>query len=98
MSSAEARERFAAALMARLFSDEQMRILRNTPIQDDDDHLELENAMETLTPKQVGDSINLMLETDLALLDPGTMAELGKIQEVLRLADGEKQLPRPEQH
>jgi hypothetical protein len=77
MSSAEAMERFVAALMARrlsedarLFSEEQMRILRNARIED----LELTNALETLSPKQVGDIIKLMLETS-----PATLDELGKI-------------------
>jgi hypothetical protein len=65
MSSAEARERFVAALMARLFSEEQMRLLRNARIED----LELKSAMEALTPKQIGDSIRLMLETNPSLLD-----------------------------
>jgi hypothetical protein len=77
MSSAEARERFAAALMAKLFSEEQMRILRNARIEDENGPLEL-SAMETLTPQQVGDSIKLMLETNPSLFDEETLAELGK--------------------
>jgi hypothetical protein len=65
MSSAEARERFIAALMARLFSEEQLRLLSNARIEDS----ELTNAVEALTPKQIGDSIRLTLETNPSLLD-----------------------------
>jgi hypothetical protein len=83
---------------ARLFSEEQIRMLRNARIED----FELKSTMETLTPEQVGDSIKLMLETNPSLLD-----ELGKIlgksrvdggyvplrneknKEALRLTDGE---------
>ena len=78
MSSAKARERFVAALMARLFSEEQMRMLRNARIEDENGPLEL-SAMETLTPQQVGDSIKLMLETNPSLHDEATLAELGKV-------------------
>jgi hypothetical protein len=77
MSSAEARERFVAALIARLlsedarlFSEEQIRVLRNARIED----LDSKSAMETLTPEQVGDGIRLLLEAKPMLLN-----ELGKI-------------------
>ncbi|MFD0315608.1 hypothetical protein [Streptomyces flavalbus] len=77
MSSTEAWERFVAALMARLFSEEQMRILRNVQIKDENDPLEL-SAVGALTP-QLGDSIRLMLETNPSLLDEETLAELGRV-------------------
>lgn len=66
MSSEEARERFAAAAAARLFSDEQLRLLLDAHIEDEADFLEART--DTLTPRQVGDRIAAMLEADPALL------------------------------
>jgi len=88
MSSAEARERFVAALLARLFSEEQLRVLRNVRIEDEDSPLELNSAPEKLTSQQVGDSLKLMLEADSSLLDEKTLVELGKILERSRVDDG----------
>ena len=79
MNSAEARERFIAALVARLFSEDQLRLLRNARIEDESDSLELASVMETLTPQQLGDSISLMLETNPSWPDQETLAELGKL-------------------
>lgn len=62
MSSAEARERFAAALMARAFSDDQLRVLRDVRIVDGEDAAELERALESLTSEQLEEGIRLMLE------------------------------------
>lgn len=88
MSSAEARERFVAALEARLFIDEQLRILRNARIEDEDGHLESRSAADALTARQVGESVALMLEMNPSLLDEKTLEELGKILEGSRV-DGE---------
>lgn len=63
MSSAEARERLVAALKARLFSDEQLRVLRNARIEEDADSFELSSAMGGLTLEQLRDGIRLMVET-----------------------------------
>ncbi|MFG2381210.1 hypothetical protein [Streptomyces avermitilis] len=63
MSSAEARERLVAALKARLFSDEQLRVLRNARITDDADSFELSSAMGGLTLEELRDGIRLMVET-----------------------------------
>jgi len=79
MSSAEARERLAAALIAREFYDEQMRLLCNARIVDDRETLELASAMKALTPDQVGDTIKLMLERDPSLLNRETLNEVGKL-------------------
>lgn len=79
MSRAEAQERFIAALVTRLFSEEQLRILRNARIEGEDDALELNGPTETLTPNQVEGSIILMLEANPSLLDEETLAEIGKI-------------------
>jgi hypothetical protein len=88
MGSAEARERFVAALLARAFSEEQMRLLRNAKIEDDGDPLSLKAAMEALTPQQVGKTITSMLEKNPSLLDRESLAELGTILGGSR-ADGE---------
>ncbi|MBM0240448.1 hypothetical protein JNW88_31275 [Micromonospora sp. ATA32] len=68
-SDVDARERFVAALMAqllsedgRLFNEVQARVLRNAGAED----LDMESA---LGPEQVGESIKRMLEEDPALID-----------------------------
>lgn len=72
MSSTEAMERFVAALVAGLlsenakrYSEEQIEVLRNARIED----LELPDSRGMLTPEQVGDGIRLMLEQNPSLLD-----------------------------
>lgn len=65
MGSAEARKRLIAALMARRFSDEQIRLLHDSRIED----LELQSAEEDLTPEQVEDTISFMLETNPSWVD-----------------------------
>lgn len=79
ISSAEARDRFVAALVARLFSERQLRLLRNARIEDEGGALELASAMNSLTPQQLGESITLMLETNPSWPDEDTLAELGKV-------------------
>ncbi|MFH9734420.1 hypothetical protein [Streptomyces sp. NPDC017260] len=79
MSSVEARERFVAALVARVFSEEQLRTLRHARIEDEDGPLGLNGVMETLTPKRIEDSVTLMLEANPSLLNEETLAEIGKI-------------------
>jgi hypothetical protein len=79
MSSAEARDRFVAALVARLFSEEQLNALRNARIEDDGGALELASVMETLTPRQLEESITTMLEANPSWPDDETVAELGRV-------------------
>lgn len=79
MSSAEARERFVAALVARLFSEEQLRMLRNARIEDEGSALELASAVEMLTPQQLGASITLLLEANPSWPDEETLAALERI-------------------
>ncbi len=80
ISSTEARERFFAALISRLFSEEQMRVLRNARIEDEEaGPFALISTMEGLTPRQLEDCVKLMLETHPTLLDEHSMAELGNI-------------------
>jgi hypothetical protein len=79
MSSSEARERLLAALMDRLSSDEQLRILRSARIEDEDVPPELARAMAALTPKHVGTQLRLALEADPSLADDEAVAELRRI-------------------
>ncbi|KIS28684.1 hypothetical protein TV39_04720 [Arthrobacter sp. SPG23] len=88
MSSEEARQRFVVALLARAFSEEQMRMLRNAEIEDDGDPLSLKAAMVALTPQQVGETITSMLEKNPSLLERESLAGLGMILGGRR-ADGE---------
>ncbi|AUZ33651.1 hypothetical protein C3B78_03650 [Arthrobacter sp. PGP41] len=87
MGSAEARERFVGALLARAFSEEQMRMLLNAKIEDGAP-AGLTAAMGALTAQQVGETITLMLEKNPSLLDCEPLAELGTILRGSR-ADGE---------
>jgi len=96
MSSAEARDRFVAALMARLFSEEQLRILRDARIEYGDGPHALESAAEAVTAQQVGECITLMLEANPSLLNEEILTELGKILGIGR-ADGEYVAMRREQ-
>jgi hypothetical protein len=79
MSSAEARDRFVAALLARLFSDEQLRILREARVEYGDGPHALESAADVVTAQEVGESITLMLEANRSLLNEEILTELGKI-------------------
>ncbi|MFE6836837.1 hypothetical protein ACFVFI_18645 [Streptomyces sp. NPDC057705] len=77
MSSEEASARLAAALMARLFSDEQMAILRNARIEDEGGSLELSAAGELV--QQVENNVRVMLAENPSLLTRESLAELGRI-------------------
>ncbi|MFE9960485.1 hypothetical protein [Micromonospora sp. NPDC005299] len=79
MSRAEARKRIVVALAARLFSEQQIEIVRNARIDDDRDTAELNSATLALTQKQIGESVQLMLESTPALLTEDAMADLRKI-------------------
>ncbi|WP_459740612.1 hypothetical protein [Streptomyces sp. E-15] len=79
MSGAEARQRFAAALVTRMFSDEQLRILRNARIKDDVDPTELMSVMEVLRSEQFGERVKLALESNPSLTHEEKLAELGRI-------------------
>ena len=73
MTSAEARERFLAAMRAREFSDEQLRILRSARIDVDVAPEQLQRAMEQLPSKPLNDVVSRMLEIKPASVD---LAEL----------------------
>lgn len=78
MGSEEASARFVAALMARLFSDEQVRILRSARIENEGDSLEL-RTLEKPTRQQITENVRLILETNPSLLTKESLTELGKI-------------------
>lgn len=95
MSGAEARKRFAAAVMARIYSDGQLRLVRNARIVDEgeDGPVEL-GATDDLTPQRIGEYVALMLEANPSLLGEDTLAELGKLVTIIRAAGGYIPIPR----
>ncbi|MCC9205170.1 hypothetical protein [Arthrobacter sp. zg-Y769] len=88
MGSAEARERFVAALVARAFSDQQMRTLRDARIEADGVPHGLEAAMKGLTPQHLGETISLMLEKNPSLLERQSISELRAILGGSRTSEG----------
>lgn len=87
MGSEEASVRFAAALIARLFSDEQMRILHNARIENENDSLEL-SAAGKLTSQQIRDNVRLILNANPSLLTEESLAELGRFIARIQAASG----------
>lgn len=66
MSGAEAWKRLAEAVMARIYSDEQLRLVRNARVVDEegeDGPVELA-ATDDLTPQRIGEYLALMLEAN----------------------------------
>ncbi|WP_433065277.1 hypothetical protein [Dactylosporangium sp. CS-033363] len=76
MSRAEAQQRIVAALAARLFSEQQIAIVRNARITDGGDTPELDSAALASTQQQIGESLQLILETATTLLGEDAMADL----------------------
>jgi hypothetical protein len=97
MSGAEARKRFAAAVIARIYSDGQLRLVRNARVVEEaeDGPVEL-GAMGDLTPQRIGEHVALLLETDPSLLGGDTLAELGKLVAEIRADGGYVPIPRVE--
>ncbi|WP_194821975.1 hypothetical protein [Micromonospora sp. S-DT3-3-22] len=79
MSTKEARNRFLAALVTRLYSEEQLRILREAQIEDVNGLLEVGSMVEALTAEQLWSAITALIEENPSLLGDGAQAELGKI-------------------
>lgn len=75
MSTAEARDRFVAALIARLFSEEQLRLLGNALIEDETGASGLALAAESLDAQQLVGSITLMLTATPLWPDDDTLAQ-----------------------
>lgn len=69
MSRDEAEQRLLAALVARAFSDEQLRVLLGARIEDVDGHVGFRSLLAQFTPEQVEGHVNLMLEANPAFLD-----------------------------
>lgn len=69
MSSDEAEQRLLAALVARAFSDEQLRVLSSAQIEDPEGELGLRNLLQQFTPEQVQAHVNSLLEANPAFLD-----------------------------
>jgi hypothetical protein len=89
MSSAEAQERFVAAVAARLFSDEQLRMLRSARIDDAEPASAVASALETLTPEQLAESIALMIESKSSAPHDEVLAELKTILDQTSRGDAE---------
>ncbi len=80
MTSAEAKERFVAALLAKEFADAQMRMLHSARIVDVDESVtELESVVQSLTPGQVGSVIEQLLAENPALIQQDNLAELAAV-------------------
>lgn len=77
MSSKEARERFVAAVLAKAFSDQQMKLLSNVTVILDERPIELREAIERLTPRQVQDTLASMLEKNPLMLEHEFLTGLG---------------------
>ncbi|CAM5313161.1 hypothetical protein [Streptomyces avidinii] len=86
MSSEEASARLAAALTAKLFSDEQMRILRSARIDNENDASE-SSQLGSVLPGQIADHVRLALETNPSLLTEDPLAFLGKILASIQAED-----------
>jgi hypothetical protein len=69
MSRDEAQQRLRAARVARAFSDEQMRLLRNARIEDGDDSPGLQRAREQSASKEVEGHVRELLEAQPLALD-----------------------------
>ncbi len=83
MSSTEAQQRLVAALVARAFSDEQMRMLLNAQIEDTDGPEVSQVSLERLTPREVEQHVNLVLEAN-----PHLVQEFAKLLWGDRAVDG----------
>ncbi|MFC7273805.1 hypothetical protein ACFQS1_07435 [Paractinoplanes rhizophilus] len=81
LSKVEARRRIVAALAANLSSEQQVQIARDAGIDGDGDTPELDAATITLTQKQLGESIQSMLETTPSLLSEQSLDALREILE-----------------
>lgn len=67
MSSAEGRARFAALVAARLFADQQLRLLSAARITDEDDQPALADAAQSPTAEQLAYTIRLQIEANPSL-------------------------------
>lgn len=97
MTGAEARKRFAAAVMARVYGEGQLRLLRNARVVDEGEDGPVEPAAtDDLTPQRIGEYVALMLEADPSLLGEDTLAALGRLVARVRADGGHVPGPRAE--
>ncbi|GAB07310.1 hypothetical protein GII30_03090 [Gordonia amarae] len=75
MSSAEAQARYLAAMAARAFSEEQMKMVRRADIIDAEDVVEIERKIAELPPHEVRELMSKMV-TDPTMLSEAALAEL----------------------
>ena len=69
MTPDEARQRLLAALAARAFSDEQVRLLARARIQDAGGPVAFRSLMEQFSPQEMEDHVGLLLEANPALVE-----------------------------
>ncbi|NLI85077.1 MAG: hypothetical protein GX440_06730 [Propionibacterium sp.] len=93
MSSAEAQARYLAAMAARAFSEEQMRMVRSADIIDAENIAEVEARIAQLPPNELRELMSRMV-TDPSMLCEETLAELASVfARVSRPARGELHQP-----
>lgn len=78
MSSAEAQARYLAAMAARAFSEEQMRMVQSADILDAENIAEVESKIAELPPSEVRELMSRMV-TDPSMLGEETLAELASV-------------------
>lgn len=78
MSSAEAQARYLAALAARAYSDEQMRLVSDADIVESENLAQLKRSLAELPSDEVKSLIEAMA-TDPSLLGEDTLAELASL-------------------
>lgn len=95
MSSAEAQARYLAAMAARAFSEEQMRMVWSADIIDAENIAEVEARIAQLPPSEVHELMSRMV-TDPSMLGEETLAELASVLARVSRPAQEKfrQLPR----
>ncbi len=97
MSSAEARKRIEAAVVARLYSDGQLRLVRDARVVEEGEHGLVDlGATSDLTLQCIGEQTALMLEAYHSLLGRDALAELGKLIAGIRANGDAVALPRAE--
>lgn len=96
MSGAEARKRLAEAVLSRIYSDGQLRLVRNARVVDEGEDGPVELATDDLTPQRIGEYVALMLEANPSLLGEDTLAELGQLVAKIRADGGYGPIPRAE--
>jgi hypothetical protein len=95
LSGAAAREWFAAAALARICSDGQLRLVRNARVVDEreDSPVKVGTTVDIM-PQRIGKLVTLMLEADPSLLCEDFLAEPGTLVASMRADGGHGPTPR----